>query len=112
MEKNKIGWTSKDFISIVEKKNQWSTSDVLQMPQERFKEIIKDSASATDLVKKMENANFQEFAIGYTLCDVNEQIHKVEGLMQLKQMLESRGQVGEAQKMKRESMAKKLSYID
>lgn len=114
MEKNKIGWTSKDFVANVTKTNQWSTSDVLQMPEEKFKEIVKDSPSATGMVKKMEGANLQEFAIGYVLCDVNEQIRKrkqmLEGLMELKGMMES--QVGKAEKMKGESMAKKLSYID
>lgn len=114
MEKNKIGWTSKDFITNVTKTKQWSTSDVIQMPEEKFREIIKDSTDATSMVKKMEGANLQQFAIGYAICDVNEQIRKkekmLEGLMELKGMMES--QVGKAEKMKGESMTKKLSYID
>jgi hypothetical protein len=113
MEK-KTGWTSKDFITNVTKTNQWSTADVVQMTQERFREIVKDSTDATSMVKKMEGANLQEFAIGYGLCDVNEQIRKreemVKGLMGLKEMMES--QVGKAEKMKRGISQKNLSYID
>jgi hypothetical protein len=114
MEKRKTGWTSKDFVRNVTKTNEWTTKDVIQMPEEKFKEIIKDSPSATGMVKELEDANLQEFAIGYTLCDVNEQMRKreemVKGLMGLKEMMES--QVGKAEKMKRGISQKNLSYIE
>jgi hypothetical protein len=118
MPSAKIGWTSSDFIREVDKTGRWSTSDVVQIPEEKFKLVIKDSKNATEMVERLKKANIQEFAIGYAFSDVNTQIKEAQenlmNLMKLKEMIEQRANVApsEMEKMKKASAEKKLSYID
>ena len=121
MPTSKIGWTSSDFINEVEKTRKWNTANVVQMPEERFKVVLEGAKTGTDLVRRMKDANIQEFAIGYAFSDVNSQIKEqqknVAGLMELKQILEQKAQASQAsqsemEKMRRSSAGKKLTYID
>jgi hypothetical protein len=110
----KIGMTSNDFVETVEKTGAFSSHDVVGLDANQMIDLMKESGGErkTDFIKLMQKRGINEFAIGYSLCQMDlmmkEAKEKIGMIMEA--MEQAQKQFPEKQ-VTAKSM-KKLSYIE
>jgi len=114
MEKKKLGMTSKDFVKTVDKKGEFSSHDVVGLNVSEIFDLPKESGGEkkTEFIKLMQKKGVNEFAIGYSLCEVDLMLKEAEKKigMVMEAMQEASEQLPEKQITAKSK--EKLAYIE